>query len=273
MYTKKSIKSLFILLIVVGLFSCSTRPRYNTKFNYFQTGMDSNFTIPPYKDYVLKANDLIAIQVVAGSVDQKDAIPFNTPVSEIGIKGGMQQQQAATGGASFVVDSLGFINYPKLGKIKAAGLTKNQLAEYIKSKIGEEIFNPYVIVKLNQFKINVLGEVKNPGIITFKTEKANIIDALTEAGDLSDFGKREDVLLLRENNGKYESHKIDLTNASFIKSDIFQLQNNDVIYVGANLVKLKTINVNPNFQRDLNTTLLVLNTVVIMVTTLGILRR
>lgn len=272
MNTKKSIKILLLLALFTSLYSCKTRLRYNTKFNYFQKGLDSNLVVKPFAEYTLKPNDLISIQVVAGSNDQRDVLPYNSPISEMGIKT-LVTQNSTMNGASFLIDSLGFLNYPKIGKINVNGLTKSRLAEIIKEKISDEVFKPYVVVKLNQFKINVLGEVKVPGIQSYKTEKVNILDAISEAGDLTDFAKRNEIVLLRETNGKYQTFNIDLTTADFIKSDAFMLQNNDVIYVAANMQKLKTLNINPNFQRDLNLVTLTLNSIAILLTAYNILRR
>ncbi len=128
-------------------------------------------------------------------------------------------------------------------------------------------------MKFNSLKANVLGEVKKPGVVNFKTDKANIFDAIAEAGDLTDNGKREDIVLMRQINGKFETYKIDLRNTKFITSSAFQIHQNDVIYVGANTNKLKTLNVNPNFQRDLSLGLTVISTLALILNTISIIRR
>ncbi|MFX8891353.1 polysaccharide biosynthesis/export family protein, partial [Acinetobacter baumannii] len=90
------------------------------------------------------------------------------------------------------------ITLPKLGKIKAAGLTKTELSKKLEMLMVDEIKNPYVLVRLNQFKVNVLGEVKKPGVVIIKgTETVNIIDVLSESGDLTEYGKKNNIAILR----------------------------------------------------------------------------
>jgi polysaccharide biosynthesis/export protein len=222
------------LLSITG---CKLPEKYSKDFNYFQKGLDSSVNKMAYVEHRFKENDLISIQVIAGSIRQEDATVFNI----VGVSLSGQQTGVGNSNANYLVDANGYVDVPKVGKIKAAGLTKVELANTITSKISDEVKNPLVIVKLSQFKVNVLGEVKRPGVVTFRTDKANILEALAEAGDLTDGAKREDITLMREMNGKYETYKIDLRKTDFINSPSFQMYNNDVIYVGANVNKLKTI--------------------------------
>ena len=269
----KFAKYLTVLGIISLLVACDPQKRINSDFNYFQTGLDSlkNMNVD-LKDLKLLPNDFITVQVVAGSLRQEDAALFN-------MSGGSSSSpstsssSAASSGVGYQIDETGFIEMPKIGKIKAAGLTKVELSEVIKNKLTDEVKNPLVIVKLSQLKANVLGEVKKPGVVTFKSDKANIFDALSEAGDLTDAGKREDIVLIRQENGKLETYKLDLRSTAFMRSAAFQIHQNDVIYVGANINKLKTLNVNPNFQRDLSLGLTVISTLALILNTISIIRR
>ena len=264
-----------ILLFLGGLLllvACDPQKRINKDYNYFQKGLDSIYQYNvELKDLKLLPNDLISVQVIAGSLRQEDAALFN-------MSGGTSTTSSAvsassSSGVGYQIDQNGFIEMPKIGKIKAAGFTKVELAEIIKGKLADEVKNPLVIVKFTNLKANVLGEVKKPGVVTFKSDKANIFDAIAEAGDLTDAGKREDIVLMRQENGKFETFKIDLRNTSFIKSSAFQIHQNDVIYVGANANKLKTLNVNPNFQRDLSLGLTVISTIALILNSIAIFTR
>lgn len=258
----------FVLLIT----SCNPEKRINHDYNYFQRGVDSIKTLP-VTEYKLQESDIISVQVIAGSIRQDDAALFNLSASSntainatnLGVVANSTSAQGNY--ALYLIDPSGNIELPKVGKVKAVGLTKYQLAEAIRVKVIDEVKDPMVIVKLAQFKISVLGEVRKPGVITFKTDKANVLDALSEAGDLTEFGKREDVMLLRQANGKYETYKIDLRNTAFINSPSFQLQQNDMIYVGANKNKLKAVNVDPNLQRDFSMILSTISTIAILLNT------
>jgi polysaccharide export outer membrane protein len=274
-------KQIFIGLIAIFflsiLTSCDPQKRMNKDFNYFQKGLDSIQNLG-YTEPKLHESDLITIQVIAGSLRQEDAAIYNlsssSPSNAITVGNGLNANATTpTAGAGFQIDMQGNIEMPKIGKIKAAGLTKYELANSIAAKLADEVKNPLVIVKFTQFKVNVLGEVRRPGTVVFKADKANILEALAESGDLTESGKREDIVLMRQANGKYETYKIDLRNTSFINSPSFQLQQNDVIYVGANNNKLKAVNVNPNFQRDLTLGLAILSTLALILNTFAILKR
>ena len=268
-----------MMLLITSLISCDPQKRINKDYNYFQKGADS-ITRVEYTEYKFVANDLISIQVIAGTLRQEDASLFNlssggnnnsitgaTVGSTTGVSMPLPTQTIAP---TYQIDLQGYIEMPKIGKIKALGLTKQELADLIKEKLADEVKSPLVIIKFVQFKANVLGEVRRPGVVNFGSDKANILDALAEAGDLNEYGKREDILLMRKKDGKYETYRIDLRNTSFINSPAFQIQPNDIIYVGANTNKLKTINVNPNFQRDYSLALTTISTLFLIVSTLAL---
>jgi len=275
MHNNTKLISLVLFVGIISLLSsCDPQKRINKDYNYFQKGLDSiNQYNGALTDLKLLPNDLISIQVIAGSLRQEDASLFNLSSAGSTSSSMGASTTSASGGVGYQIDQEGYIEMPKIGKIKAAGLTKVELAELLKNKLSDEVKNPLVIVKLTNLKANVLGEVKRPGVVNFKTDKANLFDAIAEAGDLTDAGKREDIVLLRQINGKFETYKIDLRNTAFIKTEAFQIHQNDVIYVAANDNKLKTLNVNPNFQRDISLGLAALSTLAIIFNTISIFRR
>ena len=260
---KKLLNIIVVIATWLTLLSCNATKRMNKDFNYFQNGLDSVQT-NVYVEPRLKINDVIKIQVIAGSLKQEDATLFNMVASSAMQSGNMM----------YTIDNLGNIEMPKIGKIKAANMTAMQLADTIQKLLVNEIKSPLVFVsKFVKFKVNVLGEVKKPGVALFQIEKVNILEAIAEAGDLTDNGKREDILVMRKVDDKYETYKIDLRNTAFMKSPAFYLQENDVVYVGANRAKLLSVGRDPNSERNFQLALQVLSTVSVLLNTVIILKR
>lgn len=143
---------------------------------------------------------------------------------------------------SYLVDNEGIINFPILGKMKVAGMTKTELEEQIANRIQGEYTKekPLVTVQMSSYKVTVLGEVNRGGQYVSSTGKLNIFEALAMAGDLTIYGKRECVKLIRENaNGEKKIVELNLNDANIINSPYYQLQQNDIVYVTPNKVKAK----------------------------------
>lgn len=134
----------------------------------------------------------------------------------------------------YQVDSKGYIDFPLLGKVKVAGLTVEEINDNLGSQVEEYIKKPTVSVRLENFKVTVLGEVSKPGRYTVPEGKTSLLDALGMAGDATKYGLRENVLLLRKENGQVSRHRVDLTEADFISSSYYYLKQNDVVYVAPN---------------------------------------
>lgn len=132
---------------------------------------------------------------------------------------------------TYIVDKEGNIKFPQLGTIHVGGLTTAQVAEELTRRIAEKVEAPYVRVELYNFKVNVLGEVQKPGLVHIPTERFSILDALAQAGDLTIFGRRDNVTLIREEDGKVTYHQINLNDAKLFESPYYYLQQNDAIYV------------------------------------------
>jgi polysaccharide export outer membrane protein len=131
----------------------------------------------------------------------------------------------------YLVDKNGFINFPVIGKISLAGLTKEQANDKMTDLIKEHVKNPIVNLRFLNFKITVIGEVATPSSFTITTEKINVLEALGLAGDMTEFGKRENVLIIREKDGKRTTARINLNNKDVLSSPYFYLQQNDIVYV------------------------------------------
>ncbi|PDP83106.1 polysaccharide biosynthesis/export family protein [Prevotella intermedia] len=143
----------------------------------------------------------------------------------------------------YLVDNDGMINFPIVGKIHVAGLTKTECEDLIKSKIQPYLArteNPLVSVRTSSYRITVIGEVNRPGVIPVATEKISLIEALAEAGDMTIYGKRDNVLLVREDkSGEKHKVRLNMNDANIINSPYYYLQQNDIVYVEPHKVKAR----------------------------------
>ena len=227
---------LFTLLfsIIINA-SCSSSRKINSDYYYFRDSKD--IVVEQPKEIVIQPNDVLSIAVYSRSINQDQAIIFNLPASSNTLMQGYQ------------VSRSGNIDMPIIGAIKAIGLTKQELQDTLVKKLINYVKNPSVIVKFLQFNVNVLGEVHVPGTHKFNVDKVTIIDALSAAGDLTDYGKRDSIIVIREEEGKKITYSIDLRKKSIFNSPVYNLQPNDIVYVSPNKNKLKNLSINPDVQR------------------------
>lgn len=145
----------------------------------------------------------------------------------------------------YLVDNDGNVEFPVLGTIHLGGLTKGEAEQYIKDKLKPQFREtPIVTVRMVNYKISVIGEVGRPGTFTISNEKVNILEALAMAGDMTIYGIRDNVKLIREdNNGKREIITLNLNDQDILQSPYYYLQQNDILYVTPNKTKAKTSNI------------------------------
>ncbi len=241
-------KNFFVLFFsmcvgVLVLGSCHPSKKLDKDHLYFQTERD-NIGTAEIKERVIQVNDLLNIQVISKTLNQQEAALFNQPSS-----GGIGDNTATSAGVNnngYLVGIDGNIELPLIGSIKAEGLTKNQLQKILVELLSQYIKEPSVSIRYLQFTINVLGEVRSPGIKNFPIDRVTIIDAISAAGDLTDEGKRRDITVIREDNGKKLYILVDMTSGSLFQSPAYQLQPYDIVYVGANEKKLHALVKGPN---------------------------
>jgi polysaccharide export outer membrane protein len=226
---------LFVSIVAFGSSCVSTQ-----KTTYFNNAQDASY-IPSIKDsslITIQKNDILSI-VIASLSAEASAIfnTTNTTTTSYTTTGGYQ----STGG--YLVNSDGFIELPILGNIKVEGLTKKELKEKITNILIEKklLKEPIVSVRQLNFEITVLGEVGRPSVITVPSEKVSLIKALGLAGDITIYGEKSNVTLIRESNGKRMVTHIDLNSADFLTSPYYYLQPNDVIYVESNKNKVASV--------------------------------
>lgn len=233
----KKYLSFIILSIALILGSCTSYKRVP----YIQNSADIDLT-PGTQLYDAKImpKDQFTITVI-NPVDNDAVQIFNLTLSSMSKNGGgsMNSQQSLI---PYTVDNNGDIQFPILGKIHAAGMTKHELEEYIASHIhgAYTVDKPVVTVNFTNFKISVLGEVAGPGVYNVNNGKINIFEALAMAHDLTIYGRRDCIKLIRESErGEKKIVELDLNNADIINSPYYQLQQNDIVYVTPNKTKAK----------------------------------
>jgi polysaccharide export outer membrane protein len=205
------------VLMILG--SCGSRK------NMVYLQQDSTQLNTSYERFVpkIQVNDILTIVVTAA--DPKVTAPFN-PVSTM-TTGTMTQQVDMALRPTYTVDENGYITLPMLGKTHLAGLTRLQAIEKIRKDLGQYIKDPGVNINFNNFRISVLGEVARPGSFIIPTERVTVLEALGMAGDLTIRGVRENVMLIREVDGKKSVHLLDLTTQKTLNTTYYYLAQND----------------------------------------------
>ena len=193
-----------------------------------EENIDKNYEVIIHKD------DLLAILV--NSKDPELALPFNMPVVTYQIGAQTTAQQRLLG---YLVDQNGDIDFPILGKIHVEGLTRMQVTELIKQKLMSEdlIKDPIVTVQFLNFKVSVMGEVTRPGTFDISGDRITLLEALSMAGDLTIYGRRDRVAVIREKDGKRRILYHDLRSSDIFQSPCYYLQQNDIVYVEPNKAK------------------------------------
>ena len=246
----KFIKILSLTLMVLAAVSCST-PKEISYFQDLQPGVTELAITDPVE---IKVRPKDKLSILVNAQDPKLTNMFNLPIvsQQIG------QESTGSSGTSrgvsgYTVDSFGDINFPVLGKIRVEGMTREQIADYLTKQLKEQelIKDPVVTVEFMNLGVSVLGEVNKPGRISINRDNMTILDALSEAGDLTIFGKREKVLVLRQENGKQRVYDVNLCTANRLySSPVYYLQQNDVVYVIPNNTKSRQSTVNGNTVRS-----------------------
>lgn len=246
---KKIFQFLCVSALLCGLVSCN--PETYKKINYLQDiSENTSMTMKVNQGIIIQPQDQLSIIVT--SRDPKMAVPFNLSVasyysgSELGTSGSSQR---ITG---YVVDNRGDINFPSLGQIHVAGLNRWELQETIKDKLADSglLKDAVVTVEFLNFRVSVLGEVTAPGSYSVTGDKITILQALALARDLTIYGRRDNVQVIREQNGKRQIYKLDLTNSEIFNSPAYYLQQNDVVYVTPSTVRAGQGEINENYFKS-----------------------
>ena len=231
----------FLLPIVVVMMAMMTGCSSYKQVPYFQNADSISYSASKKLfDARIMPKDILTITV--RTTDAQASAPFNLIVNRAMSSTG---ELSGTYGSMipYLVENDGTIEFPIVGKIHVQGLTKAEVQDLIRQKIAPYLAkeeNPIVKVMLTSYRVTVMGEVAKPSVVRVEGEKMSILEAIASAGDLTIYGKRDNVLLIRENaDGQKETHRINLNDANLINSPYYYVQQNDVIYVEPNATKAK----------------------------------
>ncbi|MDE6321581.1 MAG: polysaccharide biosynthesis/export family protein [Muribaculaceae bacterium] len=231
----KKINLCILAIVAIFFASCSSQRGSLAYMEDLKLAADGKIVNAENYQVKIMPDDELLITVT--SLVPSAAADYNLPLVNPAVRGEdivLSQQPSQQ---TYIVNSEGNISMPILGQVHVAGLTTQQLTQQLEKRISQDVEEPIVRVQLLSFRINVLGEVKTPGAQKVDRERYTLLDALAAAGDLTEYGERENVLLIREENGKMEYHHFNLNSSKTLESPYFYLRQNDVIYVEPNKIR------------------------------------
>lgn len=190
----------------------------------FDSGPTFDSLVKPVQPHSLRiqGDDLLAISVLSQTADPQITAPFRSPTPA----GGGEQEAP-----KYLVDASGMINMPLVGKVYVVGLTTQDARDTLESRLGRFLKKPIVNVRISNFRFSVLGEVNKAGTYSVPFEQVNVLEALGQAGDLTKYGNRDNILIIRQTNGQRQYAYLNLHQRDIFQSPYFYLEQNDIIYV------------------------------------------
>ena len=232
-------RPIILILTSIFVFSCASRKGVAYYQNIDQLPNLENSA--SYETH-LQPDDLLMIVVMAENPEV--AAPSNLPSVVMQSNTEFETQQLRMN--SYLIDSNGFIQFPIIGAIKLGGLTRTEAVGKMNQELSKYITKPSVNLRILNFKITVQGEVTQPGVHNITSERITLAEALSLSGDLTVYGKRENILIIREKDGKKQATRVDITKADFLNSPYYYLSQNDIVYVEPNKTKVNSSVVGPN---------------------------
>ena len=244
-----------ILLAVLGalLFaSCASRE----SIVYYQD-IDQQTRVVGTHNTLIQPDDLLMIIVSAQNPLAAEAynLTTNLTVDPNDQSGSARRQQQL-----YLVDSEGYIDFPVLGRLLIGGKTKEQVSDEMHALIAKDIKDAVINIRLMNYKVTVMGEVNRPGVHKINSERITLPEALSLSGDLTKYGKRDNILITRETTNGITTQRVDLTSTDFMQSDYFYLKQNDIVYVEPNKTRVNSSGVGPNISIYLTVISLLLTT-------------
>lgn len=255
----------FIISLAVLLLSGCTSYK---NVAYLQDGNAMNELSEPLSMYDAKIMPKDLLTITVNATDPETAAPFNLTVQtavNVARSSSLTQQAALQ---QYLVSNEGTIDFPVLGVLNVGGLTKTEAENLIRTKLGNYLKEiPIVTVRMANYKISVLGEVARPGMFTVSNEKISVFEALALAGDLTIWGMRDNVKIIRENaDGQREIISLNLNKTDIVNSPYYYLQQNDIVYVTPNKTKAKNSDIGQTTSLWFSATSILVSLVNIVVT-------
>ena len=246
---KKIIEIVFAAAVLCCVASCSSETY--KKINYLQDVNDeTSMSMVVNKGIIIQPQDQLSI--IVNSRDPKMATPFNLSVSTHYSGSELGASSSSTRITGYIVDNAGNINFPSLGTVHVSGLNRWELQDLIKDMLSDSglLRDAVVTVEFLNFKVSVLGEVTAPGTYSVTGDKITIFQALALARDLTIYGQRDNVRVIREQNGKRQIYVLNLTDSEIFSSPAYYLQQNDVVYVTPSKVRAGQGEINENYFKS-----------------------
>lgn len=228
--------SICIVIFCLAAFSCASKK----DIVYLQDADRNRETQLLNYEPMLKPDDLLSI--IISSETPEATVPFNLPA----IQGNYEIGNNQNGIKTYLIDNFGNIDFPVIGKTKLGGLTRTEATNKLASAISEYIKDPSVNLRILNYKVSIMGEVNKPGSYNIESERITLLEALGLAGDLTIYGKRDNILVIREIDGKKSYARVDITKSDFTTSPYYYLTQNDMILVEPNKTRVNSSVVGPN---------------------------
>lgn len=233
-FVKITLLSLLFVLFLTT--SCASRK----DLVYLQGGSNAKELVS--YEPVLQPDDVVMI--VVSSENPEVAAPYN--LKAITVQGDSENTIGTQRMQTYILDKEGKIEFPLLGSIALGGLTKTQAVAKLKELLKDHVSDAVINFRILNFKVTVLGEVQKPGTYSVASERITLLEAIGMSGDLTIYGNRTNVLLIREKNGTKTMERIDLTKSDFLNSSAYYLSQNDVVYVEPNKTRINSSAIGPN---------------------------
>ena len=246
--------NVYLLLCLLILSSCASRKDvvYFQDTGSFETMVNDNTFVSKFK-----VDDLVSIHV--SSLNPEASAPFN--LIRGAAEGGFNPEQV-----DYLVDQAGEIDFPVIGKLKIEGLSPDELRLLLRNRLSEYLKDPIINIRLRNFTITVLGAVNRPGTYPVNGEQITILEALGLAGDLNIRGRRDNVLVIRDFNGTKVYTRINLTSKNMLKSPVYYLTQNDVVYVEPNKSGIKETSLDASTSITVSIASLLITSTVLLIT-------
>ncbi|HAP50537.1 MAG TPA: sugar transporter [Porphyromonadaceae bacterium] len=241
---RKTCLMVALSMLCMVVVSCTTTKDNNLAY-FKDLAASAAGTLPegPEREIRLVTDNELAISI--SSAQPEATAMYNVPLGNPATRG-VISTQGQPRLLTYIIDRQGNIELPVIGTLHVQGLTTSEVTDIIKKRVSENVHDPYVRVELLGFHVNVMGEVKSPHRIYVQSQRYSVLDALAEAGDLTEFAKRDAVTVIREQNGQKTYQRLNLADSQIFSSPYFYLQQNDVVYVEPNAIKIDNSKYNQN---------------------------
>jgi polysaccharide export outer membrane protein len=262
------INFLAFAVVTVLFFSCQSTPKNIAYFQNLDEYLEhKNIEESKLDDPIIKTGDQLLITISAPVLDQTLVAQFNLPTNTFMSSGSTTVTQTPSL-QTYQVNIDGYIDYPVIGQIKVTGQTKSGLIKHLTDLVSQYLEGAIVNIQIISFQVIILGEVNRPGPVSARNERLTLLEAIGQAGDLTVFGKRENVLLIRETDGKQQFTRLDLTKADIFSSPYYYLQQNDVIVVESNDTRKRASKFGASENYTLSVYSAILSTVSVLASTI-----